>query len=381
MGDPVEPELDPLAVACRVAAGLLPGEEPPALLTLSEERWIPVLGKLDWERLTGLAVAQTEADSLHLPQQQAAVLLERHRSAMVWALAVERTLLNLADAFEGHGIDFVVLKGPSVAHTVYPDPSWRPFGDLDLLVRTGDWRRACSILADLGFRRRVPEPRPGFDERFGKAATHVGEGGVEVDLHRTLVLGPFGLWMAPEELFEHTASFQVGGRTFLRLDDTALLLHVCMHASLGFRIPLLLPLRDVAQVARAGAVDWGILADLAAGWRLEAVVQHAFRAVEEYLRVPWPAEAEPIMGRRPARAERRALLAYTTERRQRGGTALSTLRAIPGFRARVAFVRSMLFPDRRFLSARAGENGSPTYRRRWAKPVRWLRADRTGGRR
>jgi hypothetical protein len=341
------------------------------------ESWPFLLKSLKLEKITGLAVAAAERGWLRLSDGQMEDLLERHRSAMIWALALERTLLEMAVALEDQRIEFVVLKGPSLARTVYPDPSWRPFVDIDLLVRTTDWRGALSVLADMGFRRQLPEPRSGFDERFGKAATHAGTGGLAIDLHRTLVLGPFGLWMAPEELFQHAASFRVGGRDFPRLDDTALFLHACMHASLGFRFPQLLPLRDVAQTARFGEVDWEAFGDLVDRWRLTAVVQYAFRNVAESLHIPWPAEAQPIMERRAPRAERRALLAYTTKR-NRGGMALATFRAIGGVRAKAAFAWSMLFPRRAFLSARAGPKGSATYRHRWVVPVRWLRADRPG---
>jgi hypothetical protein len=343
------------------------------------EIWPPVLAALRVEKITGLAVAGAERGWLRLSEDQAAELLEAHRSAMARALAIERTLLKVATALEAERIEFLVLKGSALAHTIYPDPSWRSFIDLDLLVRTEDWRRTLSLLADMRFRRRLPEPRARFDERFGKAAAHVGEEGVDVDLHRTLVLGPFGLWMAAEELFRRTASFPLGGRRLPRLDDTALLVHACMHAALGFVVPLILPMRDVAQVSRTADVDWEAFEDLVQRWRLQAVVQHAFTSVATKLRVPWPAEVETIMEGRPPRAEHRALLAYMGEKRGRGAMTLSTLRAIPGIRAKAAFAASLVFPRRAFLSARAGERGTATYRRRWAVPVRWLRTARPGG--
>jgi hypothetical protein len=340
--------------------------------------WPPILAAIQGRRLTGLAVAAAETGMLRLSDPQWAQLLERHRSAMVGAISIERTMIGVVDALEASDIEVVILKGAALAHTIYPDPSWRPFGDLDLLVRTGDWRRACAVLAERGFRRHLPEPRRGFDERFGKAATHVSEAGIEVDLHRTLVLGPFGLWMEPEQLFRSTAQFSLAGRSFKRLGDTQLLLHACMHASLGFRPPLPVPLRDVAEAALRLPVDWGSLDRLASAWRMRAVVQHAFGAASNMLGVSWPSEAGLILDGRTSRRESRALAAYTTGRRDRGGTILATLPAIRGSMAKVAFLRTMLFPDRRFLAARAG-NRPPSYRRRWAITVRWLLRPRQEG--
>jgi len=343
----------------------LPGPEPP--IDVPTDAWPSVLTTLAAGRMTGLAVAAAEAGHLRLSASQAEELLERQRDAMIWALTIERRLLGLARAFDEVGVDVVVLKGPALAHTMYPDPSWRSFGDLDLLVPTPAWRRALDVLAGLGFGRRLPEPRPGFDERFGKAAVHTNGDGVEVDLHRTLVIGPFGLWISPDELSRRWAPFTLAGRELRRLDDTALLLHACLHASLGWWPALLWTLRDVAQVAWSGRVDWEEAAELARRWRLRAVLRHALEAASKTLEVSLPVEAAPLLSVDPPRRERRALESYVTERRGRGGTEISTLHAIPGLRGKAAYVRAMLFPRREFLAARGR---GPL--RRLMVPVRWF---------
>jgi hypothetical protein len=342
-------------------------------LEISAEAWPLVLAVLRGERITGLAVAAWEDGWLRLTDGQTEELIASHRDAMLSVLALERELLSLASEFDRTGIQFTVLKGSAFAHSFYPDPSWRSFGDIDLLVSTGDWRRASQLLEGLGVRRRLPEPRAGFDERFGKAAEHVGSGGLEVDLHRTLVLGPFGLWIDPDELAEHTDFFALGGRRLRRLDDTAAFAHACMHASLGLWPPRLAPLRDVLQIGGFGRADWEMLAEWARRWRLAVVFRHALSTAEGYLSAGIPEPAEALRAVPSSRRESRALLAYTTNRRRRGGTALATLQAIPGLKAKAAYVRTLLLPNRAFLAARAG-GGSPTYRRRWSIAIRWLRA-------
>jgi len=354
------------------AFGLGDGEP----IRVPEVDWLRLLADLDGQRLTGLAVAGAESGWLGLTEEQGEQLLERHRMAMMQALALERWLVRVSTSFQAAAIESVVLKGPALAHTVYPNPSWRPFIDLDLLVRGRDWRRACEVLAGLGFRRDLPEPRRGFDERFGKAAAHTGPDGLSLDLHRTLVVGPFGLWMDPEELFERTSTFHLAGRVLRRLDDTALMAHACMHATLGWWPPLLLPVRDVAQVARAGRVDWTLLSDLAQRWRLGAVIRDAFDAASETLGAELPTESRDLFQHKTGRRERRALEAYTTDRRARGGTALSTVRAIRGIRGKAAYVGSLLFPDRAFLAKRARNGGRPSHLRRLMVPVRWLKRSR-----
>jgi hypothetical protein len=354
-----------------VAAFGLHQKDHEAAVSISPESWPLFLPTLYQQRLTGFAVAAAEAGSITFSSEQAEELLEHHRDAMLQVLALERHLVTLSAALEDAGVEMVLLKGSALAHTVYPDPSWRPFADLDFLVRGQDFQRAIEVLADRGFTRALPEPRARFDVRFGKAAELYGQDGLSIDLHRTLVVGPFGLWIDVDELFTGTDPFILGGRTLRRLDDASLFLHACVHASLGWWPPLLMPVRDVAQVASYAEVDWDLVAERTRRWRLATVVRHAVETASDLLGASFPEEAMALSAIPSRRRERRALDAYITNKRQRGGTATSTIRAIPGLPAKIAYARALLFPDRAFLSARQ-RNGRPSYLRRLAIPIRWL---------
>jgi hypothetical protein len=369
-----------LAPVRRVAGYGLPpdSERGPALAVAAAEApaFVRLLAR---QQLSGIALAASEEGWLELPEREESMLLDQHRSAMMWALDLERTLLRLSDRFDAAGVNHVVLKGPAIANAVYPDPSWRPFGDLDVLVRTVDWQQACEILRGAGFIRDLPEPRRGFDERFGKAASHSDRIGRQVDLHRTLVLGPYGLFMDPDELFGRTSEFGLGGRMLRRLDETAALVNACLHAALGAWPPLPLPLRDVAQVAWSGRVDWDALLVLAERWRVLPVVAHSLRTAGQWLASELPAAAQPIAAMRPSAADRRLLGAYTRSRR-RGGMALANIPRIPGMRARAEYIRALLVPDPAFLAARSSNGRHASYLRRWAVPVRWLFSRKGAGR-
>lgn len=357
----------------RIAATSLPGWSQGATARIPPATWPRLLGAVVQERLSGLAVAAAEHGWLLLDDDQFGELLEQHREAMLWTLRVEQKLLVVARHLEARGVFPIVLKGPALAHTHYPDPSWRAFRDLDLLVPTRQWRAACSALETIGMRRRLPEPRPGFDERFGKAAVYTGSEGVQVDLHRTLAHGPFGQWMDPEELFGRTTSFELAGRNLQRLNDTALLLHACVHASLGWTPPELLPLRDIAQISTAGDVDWASLEVLVARWRLGAVLAHAVATTLQAFGQVLPPPGRRLMHMEVRPQERRALRAYITGRRWRGATELSTLRAIKGARMKAAYIVALVFPKREFVKARTEDGDGGSYLRRWAIPVRWIR--------
>ncbi|MGH2747952.1 MAG: nucleotidyltransferase domain-containing protein [Actinomycetota bacterium] len=335
--------------------------------------WRMLAAELVDQRLTGLAVAAAQEGWLPLEDDQAADLLERHRGAMLWVLSIERTLVALDEAFNEAGIDYLVLKGPALARTFYPDPSLRAFGDLDLLIRGSDWERACTLLPALGFTRQHPESRPGFVDSFGKAAVHTDGTGLELDLHRRLVVGRYGLAVDTDELFENPAWCRVGARWVRTLDDGLMFVHACMHAALGHRNPRLLPLRDVLQVAASDGIDWDAVAERVERWSLKAVVGHAVPTAAALLGARPAHEAASLAASlAPSRRERRWLDAYTTGRRGRGGTALGTLSAIPSVRGKSAYAAALLFPSREFVEARTRSRGFASYLARWKVPLRWL---------
>ena len=360
-------------VVRRIAGAELPGtaQGPPA--SVPSEQWRSLLERVVLERLSGFAVEAARGGWLALTDEQYGELLDRHRDAMAWTITIEQTLLEVAESLEDRDIHPVVLKGVAVAHTLYPDPSWRAFRDLDILVRPGQWRAACSALEARGVERRFPEPRPRFDERFSKAAVYKDHRGVEIDLHRTLALGPFARRIDTEELFAGARTLHVGGRSLRRPDDTALLLHACIHASLGWAPPELLSLRDVAQLATCGEVDWSRFERLVDRWRIRAVIGHAFTSAVEAFGPILPPTAGPFIEARIPARERRALSAYTTDRRWRGGAVRTTMLSLPGVRAKAAYLYALVFPRREYVRAKWGDARRAPYWRRWTVPLRWMR--------
>ncbi len=53
------------------------------------------------------------------------------------------------------GIDHLLLKGPHLGAIVYDEVWERDYGDLDVLVRPGQFQDAVLALLDNGFSRRV----------------------------------------------------------------------------------------------------------------------------------------------------------------------------------------------------------------------------------
>ncbi|NIR15085.1 MAG: nucleotidyltransferase family protein, partial [Desulfobacterales bacterium] len=85
----------------------------------------------------------------------------------VRSLHMERQLQEIIEAFQEQGVRVLVLRGPALAFSLYPDPAMRPSGDLDLLVIPEHVVQARDILESLGYRclaRRFETARDFFRE-------------------------------------------------------------------------------------------------------------------------------------------------------------------------------------------------------------------------
>jgi len=60
-------------------------------------------------------------------------------------------LAAIAGLLDGHGVECVPYKGPTLALRAYGDLAMREFGDLDLLVRARDVLKAKSVLMGRGY--------------------------------------------------------------------------------------------------------------------------------------------------------------------------------------------------------------------------------------
>jgi hypothetical protein len=343
---------------------------------VDDRRWGHVLSCVLPQRISGL-LAQAIADgALPVTSRQADEAATAHRASMATAVLLERTLLTTAALFDAAGIEFRVLKGSAVAHLDYPDPSLRSFGDNDLLVRSSDFDGAVAELVASAHHRKFPEPRPGFDRRFGKGSCLVAADGYELDLHRTLAMGPFGLRIRLDDLWSRPSKFALAGRSFAALSPEVRFLHACFHAVLGDRFTRLASLRDVVQMQRCRPLDVDGALEISAAWRAQAVVARALRMAGEGLGLaPVGALDEWAQAYEPSGRERRALAAYRTTDPTYAGKSFAAVPAIPGLRDKLAFVYALVLPAREYRVNRQ-ERTFQRWRRGATQIGRSLRARR-----
>ena len=344
------PSMSPLAAV----AGLgLPGAAGFSSSPLPSSAWSDLVAAVWRQRIEGLLAAAVADGSLVVTTEQRDQVKEAARARASVDLRLERELLSTVSLLDREGVTYRVLKGPAWAHSVYPDPSWRGSGDVDLLLAADDWYDALEIFGAAGARRSVPELAAGFDRRFGKEATLVSASGWEIDLHRTLVVGPFGLWIDPEDLFGPSATITLRDYDLPVFGPDVAFLHACYNAALGDDPPRLIAVRDVYQQILSEQLDPERVAVMAQRWRGEAVVARALWLTRDVLGVDLGDRpvAAAFAGRRPSLKERALLASYRGPGRGYSSQ-LAAVVALADGRERAAYLWALARPQPSYLVAR-----------------------------
>jgi len=321
---------------------------------LDQHAWHELLFRAREQRITPLLAQAVTTGYIPATDPQVTEVLHLDTQALVSVLTLEATLLRVAESLERAGVPFRVLKGPAVAHLDYPDPAFRDFGDIDLLIHPNDFDRSIAVLSGQGYSRRFPEPRTGFDHRFTKSVSVSNPIGQEVDVHRTIAPGAFGLRVQVEMLWTAPpAQFALGGRSFGALGSAERFIHACYHGVLGNAPPRLVPQRDIAQMLLHGSVDPDRVLSLAAAWRGEPVVARAITAAWSTLRLTDVVSLSAWATRYTLGArEKRELARATSPGYSYAAQAVDSVRAIGTARERLAYVSALAFPRRSYLSGR-----------------------------
>jgi signal peptidase I len=177
-----------------------------------------------------------------------------------------KELEELSLAFESIGKPVIFLKGSHLAFHVYPSPSLRPMGDIDIVVSENNLQKVIGVLKDNGYESEY------FDlENAKKYHWHFPPfnkaGKKSIELHWTLIVSKVHNPKAGESmnwLFGETEEKKFGKGTALVFKPDALLFQLMLNCGLSdnFR-PSLKNLLDLTVVIQKyqNEIDWKAVSD------------------------------------------------------------------------------------------------------------------------
>jgi hypothetical protein len=304
-------------------------------------------------------------------------LVEASQRAAVQYLLIQLAQKQIQQQFIEASIASIWIKGIALAQTVYPEPSLRPMGDLDVLIPFDQRERALKAVKQLGY-------RPWHDEELlfettdslflATARNYALIGGpgnaLILELHFRLI----GAELPLEYLnyfWENTC--YVGD--FQILTPELHLVYLCAHAEVqhGQSELYLLRYYDLHRLVISYALDWSQIIDLAVQLRWTYAVSHALSRCITYFSTPVPdgmlnqLEARRMPNEDVSRVRNLKHSETSWARIYSRLTSLSTLQ-------RFRLIANLILPPRRYMRVRYAipENKSvwPFYLYRWYLQIR-----------
>ena len=265
---------------------------------------------------------------------------ERAVEVAGWSVRLERHLLTVHELLLDHGLRHRFIKGSTIAHRFYSHPALRMSVDVDVLVPSAELEHALAVLAEDGHVRTQPDPYPGFSRVYGKSVTMRHSNGVEVDVHRVIADGPFGLRASADSLWERPdAWITLGGRAVPTLDPVAAFVHACVNAVASYDLVTLASLRDVVQVGTAVADQVPDVLEVADALCVQACLADAVARATTAMAWDAPAAIAPLADWSGSTRERQWLDSYREPPRDWRRVLLGW-QAVPGLGAKVGHLGS-----------------------------------------
>lgn len=191
-------------------------------------------------------------------------------------------------------IPVVVLKGPSLAESIYPDAGLRPYGDIDILIHEANLGAVSAILQGRGYsdKNEESDPEPhrlhechGIFQRIfiNQESGHVVE--VHCD-HLQIGLEPVSM----DRIWAMSTDRSFGRAAARALEDHDMFVQLCVHLNRhGYE--RLIWFKDIDLMVRSGVLDWGSIESKAREQGCLAAISYTLWLLPQVLDTPMPPEA------------------------------------------------------------------------------------------
>ena len=319
-----------------------PGPVVPRRGDWSEWLWLAQL-----ERVAPLLYRLVDHTPTELDDTDRTEIRQLQGAVMCRCVQLEHHLIAVTGLLAAHGVASVVLKGGATCHLDYPDPSWREFSDIDLLIDPADMMRATAVIESAGWMQGYA--LPGGHARYTHAITFVRDG-MELDLHQRIAHRAVGVLVPTAELMRRAVSFHVAGTELRALDDVDRLVHAALHAVTS-RGPTL-RLSSLADVLLLTNRRPALAADTVARaerWRVRSLLERGLRLAYGEAELDVPTAWQEAMSGPVRRRDRLVDRAYLSAARRPVIEELAYLRLMDRWMDRFGYVGGYFATDRQYV--------------------------------
>ena len=268
----------------------------------NRQRLRDLLRSVEWARL--LILAEEHGVAAHLaaclsdldwdlvPGEIKQALVDRRRAQNFFTLRLTTELFRLLDRFTSEGIGALVVKGPALAVQAYGDPAMRAYGDLDLLVRQRDIRRATELMSAAGYQAAVPLSAIDAGKIPGQYLFFQTNSKLLVELHNDLTLRYFPRRLPLEAFFARQIRVRFDAHEVPALSVEDELVLICIHGAKHFWERLMWIADVAALVSRQTGIDWQHVADSAQAVGAERMLHTGLRLASDLLQARLPREVQ-----------------------------------------------------------------------------------------
>ncbi|MFA5794838.1 MAG: nucleotidyltransferase family protein [Candidatus Brocadiia bacterium] len=205
-----------------------------------------------------------------------------------WVVArnviIYRELEKILPALDRSGLKAIVLSGAALAATVYPDMSYRPMSDIDLLVKASDLSAVGKELASFDYKLEISRDNEShYRKQIHNFTLHV-------DVHTSL---PYLSNSDLDDTMAQARQVKLNGIDALVLGPEDAIIYAGFDAVVGHARITQTVLSDIAMIIcsqeiAAGKFDWPELIKRMKQYRLEAVLYFVLSEVirQKYAVIP-----------------------------------------------------------------------------------------------
>ncbi len=268
---------------------------------------------INWDKLIAFAAHQNILTIIYyvlskeqllgkIPSEKRNELEKDFIGKAAFTLQYESLLREISTSFYQEGIPFVIIKGPTIALELYKPSDVRPYGDLDLLIKSQDYVKAKELLSKHEFRMAHPETESHRRTYWNSVDFYLASNQkIAIDLHWDTLMTSWGRnFFTDQEIWKHIRYLEFYGTRLPVLNPIVLIPHLCLHLAFHHQFGKLQTLCDLDLAVQKfnSDVDWEKMLEMSYEMKIWRAMIFSLRLSENLLGTEFPSAIKRALKRK-----------------------------------------------------------------------------------